>query len=101
LSPESFEVVVTNVRVDEPKAEALLYLANYYQDNLEYNQALLCGTRLEDHPGPKKRTGQGSFEGCTFPDGPKGRRREGSGGRWGKVNCKITFTNDTNNAIAK
>ncbi|KAL3823095.1 hypothetical protein ACHAXA_011147 [Cyclostephanos tholiformis] len=58
-SPEAFETVVTNVRVDEPEAEALLYLAYYYRDNLEYDQAILCATRLEDYPGPEKEQGRG------------------------------------------
>jgi anaphase-promoting complex subunit 8 len=58
-SPEAFETVVTNVRVDEPEAEALLYLAYYYRDNLEYDQAILCATRLEDYPGPEKEQGKG------------------------------------------
>jgi hypothetical protein len=59
LSPESFEVVVTNVLVNEPKAKALLYLTKYYRDNLEYDQAILCATRLEDYPGPEKEQGKG------------------------------------------
>jgi len=58
-SPEAFEAVVKNVRVDEPEAEALLYLAYYYRDNLEYDQAILCATRLEDYPGPEKEQGKG------------------------------------------
>ena len=58
-SPAAFETVVTNVRVDEPEAEALLYLAFYYRDNLEYDQAILCATRLEDYPGPEKEQGKG------------------------------------------
>jgi anaphase-promoting complex subunit 8 len=57
-SPDAFEAVVTNVRVDEPEAEALLYLAHYYRDNLEYDQAILCATRLEDYPGPEKEQGK-------------------------------------------
>jgi anaphase-promoting complex subunit 8 len=57
-SPEAFETVVTNVRVDEPEAEALLYLAYYYRDNLEYDQAIVCATRLEDYPGPEKDQGR-------------------------------------------
>ena len=57
-SPEAFEAVVTNVRVDEPEAEALLYLAYYYRDNLEYDQAVMCATRLEDYPGPEKEQGK-------------------------------------------
>lgn len=58
-SPAAFETVVTHVRVDEPEAEALLYLAYYYRDNLEYDQAILCATRLEDYPGPEKEQGKG------------------------------------------
>jgi hypothetical protein len=58
-SPEAFEAVVKNVRVDEPEAEALLYLAYYYRDNLEYDQAILCATRLEDYPGPEKEQAKG------------------------------------------
>jgi anaphase-promoting complex subunit 8 len=57
-SPDAFEAVVMNVRVDEPEAEALLYLAHYYRDNLEYDQAILCATRLEDYPGPEKEQGK-------------------------------------------
>ena len=57
-SPEAFEMVVSNVRVDEPEAEALLYLAYYYRDNMEYDQAVLCATRLEDYPGPEKEQGK-------------------------------------------
>ena len=57
-SPEAFETVVMNVRVDEPEAEALLYLAYYYRDNLEYDQAIVCATRLEDYPGPEKDQGR-------------------------------------------
>ncbi|KAL7536169.1 hypothetical protein ACHAWF_005387 [Thalassiosira exigua] len=58
-SPESFKTVITNVRVDEPEAEALLYLAYYYRDNIEYDQAVLCAARLEDYPGPEKEQGKG------------------------------------------
>ena len=58
-SPEAFENVVNNVRVDEPEAEALLYLSYYYRDNLEYDAAILCATRLEDYPGPEKEQGKG------------------------------------------
>lgn len=58
-SPEAFENVVSHVRVDEPEAEALLYLAYYYRDNLEYDAAILCATRLEDYPGPEKEQGKG------------------------------------------
>ncbi len=58
-SPEAFENVVNHVRVDEPEAEALLYLAYYYRDNLEYDAAILCATRLEDYPGPEKEQGKG------------------------------------------
>jgi anaphase-promoting complex subunit 8 len=58
-SPEAFETVISNVRVDEPEAEALLYLAYYYRDNMEYDQAILCATRLEDYPGPEKEQGKG------------------------------------------
>jgi len=58
-SPDAFETVVTHVRVDEPEAEALLYLAYYYRDNLEYDQAILCATRLEEYPGPEKEQGKG------------------------------------------
>ena len=58
-SPEAFEAVMKNVRVDEPEAEALLYLAYYYRDNLEYDQAILCATRLEDYPGPEKEQAKG------------------------------------------
>ena len=58
-SPEAFESVISNVRVDEPEAEALLYLAYYYRDNMEYDQAILCATRLEDYPGPEKEQGKG------------------------------------------
>jgi len=58
-SPEAFENVVNHVRVDEPEAEALLYLAYYYRDNLEYYAAILCATRLEDYPGPEKEQGKG------------------------------------------
>lgn len=58
-SPAAFETVVSNVRVDEPEAEALLYLAYYYRDNLEYDAAILCATRLEDYPGPEKEQGKG------------------------------------------
>ena len=59
LSPAAFETVVRNVRVDEPEAEALLYLAHYYRDNIEYDAAILCATRLEDYPGPEKDQGKG------------------------------------------
>ena len=59
MSPTAFENVITHVRVDEPEAEALLYLAYYYRDNLEYDQAILCATRLEDYPGPEKEQGKG------------------------------------------
>ncbi|EED91115.1 predicted protein, partial [Thalassiosira pseudonana CCMP1335] len=41
------------------EAEALLYLAYYYRDNLEYDAAILCATRLEDYPGPEKEQGKG------------------------------------------
>ncbi|KAL7498724.1 hypothetical protein ACHAWT_008083 [Skeletonema menzelii] len=58
-SPEAFENVVNHVRVDEPEAEALLYLAYYYRDNFEYDAAILCATRLEDYPGPEKEQGKG------------------------------------------
>ena len=44
--------------MDEPEAEALLYLAYYYRDNLEYDQAVMCATRLEDYPGPEKEQGK-------------------------------------------
>jgi anaphase-promoting complex subunit 8 len=57
-SPEALENVVRHVRVDEPEAEALLYLAYYYRDNLEYDVAILCATRLEDYPGPEKEQGK-------------------------------------------
>ena len=58
-SPEALKNVVRNVRVDEPEAEALLYLAYYYRDNLEYEVAIICATRLEDYPGPEKEQGKG------------------------------------------
>ncbi len=58
-SPEAFETIISNVRVDEPEAEALLFLAYYYRDNMEYDQAILCATRLEDYPGPEKEQGKG------------------------------------------
>eukprot|EP00956_Cyclotella_meneghiniana_P001653 scaffold1810_cov60-Cyclotella_meneghiniana.AAC.11 len=57
-SPEALETVVRHVRVDEPEAEALLYLAYYYRDNLEYDVAIICATRLEDYPGPEKEQGK-------------------------------------------
>ncbi|KAL7488140.1 hypothetical protein ACHAW6_014831 [Cyclotella cf. meneghiniana] len=57
-SPAALENVVKHVRVDEPEAEALLYLAYYYRDNLEYDVAILCATRLEDYPGPEKDQGK-------------------------------------------
>ncbi|KAL3795060.1 hypothetical protein HJC23_006381 [Cyclotella cryptica] len=57
-SPAALENVVKHVRVDEPEAEALLYLAYYYRDNLEYDVAILCATRLEDYPGPEKEQGK-------------------------------------------
>ena len=92
-SPESFETVITNVRVDEPEAEALLYLANYYRDNLEYEQAILCATRLEDYPGPEKEQGKSLLRdirsrmdqkaGGSGSSGTRGQRRAaaGRGGR--------------------
>jgi anaphase-promoting complex subunit 8 len=57
-SPAALENIVKHVRVDEPEAEALLYLACYYRDNLEYDVAILCATRLEDYPGPEKEMGK-------------------------------------------
>ena len=57
-SQEALKNVVKNVRVDEPEAEALLYLAYYYRDNLEYEVAIICATRLEDYPGPEKEQGK-------------------------------------------
>jgi anaphase-promoting complex subunit 8 len=57
-SPEAFETIISNIRVDEPEAEALLFLAYYYRDNMEYDQAILCATRLEDYPGPEKEQGK-------------------------------------------
>ena len=57
-SPEALENVVRHVRVDEPEAEAMLYLAYYYRDNLEYDVAIICATRLEDYPGPEKEQGK-------------------------------------------
>ena len=89
-SPESFETVITNVRVDEPEAEALLYLANYYRDNLEYEQAILCATRLEDYPGPEKEQGKSLLRdirsrmdqkaGGGGSSGIRGQRRTARGG---------------------
>ena len=89
-SPESFETVITNVRVDEPEAEALLYLANYYRDNLEYEQAILCATRLEDYPGPEKEQGKSLLRdirsrmdqkaGGSGRSGIRGQRRTARGG---------------------
>ena len=83
-SPESFEVIVTNVRVDKPKAKPLLHLTNYYQDNLEYNQAILCETRLEDCPGPEKEQGKGLLRDVRSRMDQKagdGRVQEDGGGR--------------------
>jgi len=89
-SPESFETVITSVRVDEPEAEALLYLANYYRDNLEYEQAILCATRLEDYPGPEKEQGKSLLRdirsrmdqkaGGSGSSGIRGQRRTARGG---------------------
>ncbi|KAL7537863.1 hypothetical protein ACHAXR_009397 [Thalassiosira sp. AJA248-18] len=77
-SPAAFETVVTHVRVDEPEAEALLYLAYYYRDNLEYDQAILCATRLEDYPGPEKEQGKGLLRDIrSRMDQKAGERKQG------------------------
>ncbi|KAL7470643.1 hypothetical protein ACHAXS_010903 [Conticribra weissflogii] len=77
-SPEAFETVIRNVRIDEPEAEALLYLANYYRDNLEYDAAILCATRLEDYPGPEKEQGKGLLRDIRLRmDQKAGERRYG------------------------
>ena len=84
MSPESFEVLVTNVCVNEPEAKALLYLANYYHNNLKNNQAILCATRLEDYPGPKKEQGKGLLRDVRSRMDQKagdGRVQGGGGGR--------------------
>jgi len=78
-SPVAFEMVIRNVRVDEPEAEALLYLANYYRDNLEYDAAILCATRLEDYPGPEKEQGKGLLRDIRLRmDQKAGERRYGA-----------------------
>ncbi|KAL7513116.1 hypothetical protein ACHAXN_010174 [Cyclotella atomus] len=79
-SPEALENVVKHVRVDEPEAEALLYLAYYYRDNLEYDVAIICATRLEDYPGPEKEQGKSLLRDIrSRMDQQAGGRRDGRG----------------------
>lgn len=97
-SPEAFEAVVTSVRVDEPEAEALLYLAYYYRDNLEYNQAILCATRLEDYPGPEKEQGKGLLRDIRSRMDQKAGERKNKGGA--KAAATLSSTSPTTPAMA-
>ncbi len=50
--------VFDTVHVDEPEAEALLYLSYYYKDNGELDIASTCCSRLLEYPGREKEEGK-------------------------------------------
>lgn len=48
------DVLLLNLVVQEPEAEALLYLAQYHRDHREWDSASLFCSRLLEYPGPEK-----------------------------------------------
>ena len=50
----NLDTMLQGLFVEAPEAEALLYLANYYRDNAEYDMAAMLASRLLEYPGPEK-----------------------------------------------
>jgi anaphase-promoting complex subunit 8 len=51
---ESFEKMLQSIFVESTEAEAILFLANYFLKNREYNVASACCSRLLDYAGPER-----------------------------------------------
>jgi len=58
LGGNAMEAIISSVKVDEPEAEALLFLAFYHRDHGEFDLASMCCSRLLDYPGPEKEQGK-------------------------------------------
>ena len=52
--PVSLDAMLQGLFVEATEAEAVLYLANYYRDNAEYDMAAMLASRLLEYPGPEK-----------------------------------------------
>jgi anaphase-promoting complex subunit 8 len=46
--------MLQSIFVESTEAEAILFLANYFLRNREFNIASACCSRLLDYPGPEK-----------------------------------------------
>jgi anaphase-promoting complex subunit 8 len=54
--PVNLDAMLQGLFVEAAEAEALLYLANYYRDNAEYDMAAMMASRLLEYPGPEKES---------------------------------------------
>ena len=54
LGGNAMETIITSIKVDEPEAEALLFLSIYHRDHGEFDMAFMCCSKLLDYPGPEK-----------------------------------------------
>jgi anaphase-promoting complex subunit 8 len=53
-STPPLDIMLPQLVVEEPEAEALLFLAQYHRDHEEYETASLFASRLLEYPGPEK-----------------------------------------------
>ena len=69
-STPPLDTMLPQLVVQEPEAEALLFLAQYHRDHEEYDTASLFASRLLEYPGPEKEQAKALLRDIRSRKGP-------------------------------